>query len=102
MARMAIHPGELLKDDLAEIGVTPTELARQIGVPVNRVTRIVKGEQSITADSALRLAHWFGTSAQYGMNLQAIFDLRIAEHRIGKALKRLPRRAPVPAHRKAA
>jgi len=87
-----IHPGEILKEDLADIGVSATELARALRVPPNRVTRIIRGQQSITADSALRLAHWFGSSAQYWLNLQRNYDLALAERAIGHTLKQLPRR----------
>ena len=62
MARPAIHPGEILADELLELGVSPTELARQVKVPANRITQIVKGKRGITGDTALRLGHWFGTS----------------------------------------
>jgi addiction module HigA family antidote len=63
MARPAIHPGEILAEELAEFAVTPTELARQIRVPANRITQIIHGRRSISGDRALRLGHWFGTSA---------------------------------------
>jgi addiction module HigA family antidote len=86
-----IHPGDILKEDLADIGVSAAELARNLRVPANRITRIINGQQSITADTALRLAHWFGTSAQYWLNLQRNYDLAIAERDVGRALKDLPR-----------
>ena len=63
MARSPIHPGEILGDELAELNVTPTELARQLRVPHNRITQIIQGKRAITGDTALRLGHWFGTSA---------------------------------------
>lgn len=91
-----IHPGEILKEDLADIGVTAAELARDLRVPANRITRIINGQQSITADTALRLAHWFGTGAQYWLNLQRNYDLAIAEADIGKDLRRLPRYKAAP------
>ena len=78
MPRPAIHPGEVLADELAEIAVTPTELARQIKVPANRITQIIQGKRSITGDTALRLGHWFGTSAQFWLNLQSAYDIRVA------------------------
>ena len=68
--RPAIHPGEILAEELEEIAVTPTELARQLRVPANRITQIVQGKRSITGDTALRLGHWFGMSAQFWLNLQ--------------------------------
>ena len=90
MARPAVHPGEFLADELAELAITPTELARQIAVPANRITQIIQGKRSISGDTALRLGHWFGTSPQFWLNLQAIFDLRVAEQSLGPALKQLP------------
>ena len=81
MPRPAIHPGEILADELAELGVTPTELSRQINVPPNRVTQIIHGRRGITGDTALRLGHWFGTSAQFWLNLQSAYDIRVAERK---------------------
>ena len=86
-----IHPGEILKEDLADVGISAAELARSLRVPTNRITRIINGQQSISADTALRLAHWFGTSAQYRLNLQRNYDLAVAERTIGRLLKHLPR-----------
>ena len=99
MARPAIHPGEILADELHELGVTPTELSRQINVPPNRVTQIIKGQRNVTGDTALRLGHWFGTSAQFWLNLQAQFELAIADRETGEAIRHLPTRAnhPTPA-----
>ena len=71
MKRTAIHPGEVLADELEEIGISPTELARQLAVPANRISQIVKGKRAITGDTALRLGHWFGMSSQFWLNLQA-------------------------------
>lgn len=90
MLKRAAHPGEILKDELAEIGVTPTELARQIDVPANRVSQIINGKRSITGDTALRLAHWFNTDPQFWMNLQTQFDLVAADREVGEAIKTLP------------
>jgi addiction module HigA family antidote len=92
MARPPIHPGEILADELAEIGVTPTALSRQINVPANRITQIIKGQRSITGDTALRLGHWFGTSAQFWLNLQSAHDLRLAEQAAGAEIAGLPTR----------
>ena len=93
MARPAIHPGEILAEELAELNVSPSELARQLRVPANRITQIVHGKRSITGDTALRLGHWFGTSAQFWLNLQSAFDIRIAEKAAGAQIRRLPKRA---------
>jgi addiction module HigA family antidote len=90
--RPPIHPGEILADELAELGITPTELARQLNVPANRITQILQGKRSITGDTALRLGHWFGTSPQFWLNLQAAYDLRLAEEQAGMEIKRLPKR----------
>lgn len=92
MGRSAIHPGEILNEELTELGVTPTELSRQIKVPPNRVTQIIHGRRSVTGDTALRLGHWFGMSAQFWLNLQSAYDLRLAEERSGREIARLPTR----------
>ncbi len=90
MARTPIHPGEILADELEELGISPTELSRQIRVPANRISQIINSKRSITGDTALRLAHWFGTSPQFWMNLQALYDVRIAEEGAGTEIKTLP------------
>lgn len=90
--RPAIHPGEILSDELHEVGVSPAELARQIDVPANRLSQIINGKRSITGDTALRLGHWFGTSAQFWLNLQTSYELRLAENQAGDAISRLPKR----------
>ncbi|HYX04228.1 MAG TPA: HigA family addiction module antitoxin, partial [Reyranella sp.] len=84
MRRPAIHPGEILKDELEEFGVTPTELARQIAVPANRISQILNGRRAITGDTALRLGHWFGNSPQFWLNLQSAYELRRAEQTAGR------------------
>ena len=100
--RTPIHPGEHLGEELREIGISAAELARQIDVPVNRVTSIINGQRGITADTALRLGHWFGTSAQFWMNLQQLYELRVAERDSGKQIAVLPRRSAIaPAKRSA-
>lgn len=93
MARTPIHPGELLAEELRELGLSAAELARQIAVPINRVTGIINGQRGVTADTALRLAHWFGTSPQLWMNLQQMYELRVAEMAVGAQIATLPRRA---------
>ena len=90
MARPAIHPGEILADELTEF--SPTELARQIKVPANRITQIIQGKRAVTGDTALRLGHWFGTSAQFWLNLQTAHDIRLAAQQVGAEIKRLPTR----------
>jgi len=92
MIRPPIHPGEILAEELREIGVTPTELARQVEVPANRISEIIRGRRGITGDTALRLGHWFGTAPQFWINLQAAYDLRTAAERAGEAIDKLPRR----------
>jgi len=92
MPRPAIHPGEILAEELEEIAVTPTALARQLRVPANRITQIIQGKRSITGDTALRLGHWFGTSAQFWLNLQSAYDIRGAAQAAGAEIKRLPKR----------
>lgn len=87
-----IHPGEILADELSEIGVTPTELARQMDVPTNRISQIIRGKRRVSGDTALRLGHWFGTSAQFWLNLQSAYDLEVAEAAVGEAISRLPQR----------
>jgi addiction module HigA family antidote len=91
LAHTPIHPGEHLAEELKEIGISAAELARQIGVPVNRVTGIVNGQRAITADTALRLGHWFGTSAEFWLNLQKLYELRLARQEVGDRVDRLPR-----------
>jgi len=95
MARPAIHPGEILADELEELAVSPTELARQIKVPANRITQIIQGKRAVTGDTALRLGHWFGTSAQFWLNLQTAHDIRLAAQQVGAEIKRLPTRQSV-------
>ena len=75
MARELIHPGEFLVDELEEIGVTPTELSRRIGVPPNRISQIIRGKRDITVDTALRLGRFFGTTPELWINLQRDYDL---------------------------
>ena len=91
MSRSAIHPGEHLKEELETLGISASELARQIEVPANRITGIINGERSLTADTALRLGHWFGTNADFWLNLQTFYDLRLAERTLAKKLPKLPR-----------
>ena len=96
MARSAIHPGEHLALELEEMKISASELARQIEVPANRITSILSGQRGVSADTALRLGHWFGTTPQFWLNLQQLYDLRIAEAAVGAHLAVLPRRGKAP------
>jgi addiction module HigA family antidote len=91
MIKIAIHPGEKLALELEELGISASELARRLNVPPNRITGILKGQRSVTGDTALRLGHFFGTSPEFWMNLQSLYDLRIAQRRASKAIGALPK-----------
>src|SRR4051794_7247036 len=93
MPSTPIHPGEHLAEELRQLGISAAELARQVDVPVNRITGIINGQRGITADTALRLGHWFDTSPQFWMNLQQLYELRLAENEVGAEIAALPRRA---------
>jgi addiction module HigA family antidote len=86
----AIHPGEQLAEELELLGMSAASLARQLGVPTNRVTEILNGQRAITGDTALRLGHFFGTSAEFWLNLQSLYELRLADQKAGKSIKTLP------------
>ena len=90
MAIPAIHPGEHLGDELEELGMSAAALARQIEVPTNRITEILNGQRSVTGDTALRLGHFFGTSAEFWLNLQKLYELRLAEQKAGDRIESLP------------
>lgn len=98
-----VHPGEVLREEyLDPLGMSSRSLAAALGVPANRVTSIVNESRSVSADTALRLARYFGTSAEFWLNLQMMFDLRSAEIASGAEIKRTvkPRRksgGPIPA-----
>ena len=91
MTRTAIHPGEHLAEQLKELGMSAAELGRQLDVPTNRITSILNGQRGITGDSALRFAHFFGTSPAFWLNLQNLYELRLAEQKAGSVIRRLPR-----------
>jgi antitoxin HigA-1 len=91
MGVTAIHPGEHLAEELNELAMSAAELARNLHVPTNRITGILNGQRAITGDTALRLAHFFGTSPEFWLNLQGLYDLRMAEKKAWKAIKALPR-----------
>jgi antitoxin HigA-1 len=86
----AIHPGEHLAEELKELKMSAAEFARQINVPTNRVTQIMKGQRAISGDTALRLAHFFGMTAEFWLNLQCQYEIRLAQQKAGKAIKALP------------
>src|ERR671919_3272981 len=90
MARLAIHPGDQLAEELKTLNMSAAELARQLKVPTNRVTAILNGRRAITGDTALRLGHFFGTSPQFWLNLQSLYELRVAEQRAGRTIRGLP------------
>ena len=86
----AIHPGEHLAEELRDMGMSAAELSRQLRVATNRVTQILNGRRSITGDTALRLAHFFGTIAEFWLNLQSLYEIRLAQQKPGPAIKALP------------
>jgi addiction module HigA family antidote len=91
MALTAIHPGEHLAEELEALQMSAAALARKLDVPTNRVTQILNGTRAITGDTALRLAHFFGTSAEFWLNLQSLYELRIAQKKLGKSIRTLPK-----------
>jgi addiction module HigA family antidote len=90
MASSAIHPGEHLAEELDALDMSAAELARRLKVPTNRVTAILNGQRAISGDTALRLGHFFGTTPQFWLNLQSLYEIRLAEEKSGKAIKKLP------------
>ena len=86
----AIHPGEHLAEELTELDMSAAALARQIRVPTSRITAILNRRRAITGDTALRLAHFFGTSPEFWLNLQKLYELRLAEQKAGGEIKELP------------
>lgn len=90
MPTTMIHPGEHLAEELRELGLSAAALARQLNVPTNRLTQILNGRRAISGDTALRLGHFFGTSPQFWMNLQAMYEVRRAQQKVGKAVQTLP------------
>ena len=90
MTRAPIHPGEQLAEELSALRMSAAELARRLKVPTNRITEILNGQRAITGDTALRLAHFFGTSAQFWLNLQSLYEIRLAERKAGKSIRALP------------
>jgi addiction module HigA family antidote len=90
MPVIAIHPGEHLAEELRELDMSAAELARRLDVPTNRVTQILNGRRAITGDTALRLAHFFGTTPEFWLNLQSQYEIRLAQQKSGKSIKTLP------------
>ena len=86
----AIHPGNHLAEELETLNLSAAELARQLKVPTNRITGILNGQRAITGDTALRLGHFFGTSAEFWLNLQSLYELRLAEKKAWRSIKVLP------------
>src|SRR5687768_5850744 len=92
MPRRPIHPGEILAEELELLEISPTELARQLKVPANRITQIIQGKRAITGDTALRLAHWFAATPEFWINLQAQYEIRVAEKISGRHIGKLTKR----------
>jgi antitoxin HigA-1 len=92
MNRTPIHPGEILLDELEEIGISSAELARILAVPPNRISQIIAGKRSVTADTALRLSRYLGTSPDFWLNLQKMYELDLAKEELGDSLDRIPQR----------
>ena len=90
MVITAIHPGEHLAEELNALRMSAAELARQLDVPTNRITEILNARRAITGDTALRLAHFFGTTAEFWLNLQSLYEIRLAQQKLGKSIKGLP------------
>lgn len=90
MAVVAIHPGEHLAEELSELGMSASALARAIQVPANRITAILNGQRSVSGDTALRLGHFFGTTPEFWLNLQTLYEIRLAQRKSGKAIRSLP------------
>ena len=90
MLKRAVHPGDVLRDELEERGVSPASFAKQIDVPANRISQILAGKRAVTGDSALRFGHWFGMDPQFWLNLQAQYELAVAERSVGAKIRALP------------
>jgi len=96
MSREPIHPGEFLADELEELSMSAAELARILHVPANRISQILAGKRTITADTALRLGRYFGTGPQIWLNLQQAYDLDVAQQQAGSDLERISQREAEP------
>ncbi len=93
MTRTAIHPGEILSQELEETGLSAKKLADVIDVPPNRLYQLIAGRRSMTADTALRLGQYFGMAVDFWMNLQSAYELDFARQQRGKAIQRIPKRS---------
>ena len=93
MSRTPIHPGEILKEELDVIGISAAEMAHQLRVPKNRISEVIRGRRSITADTALRLGRWFGTSPKFWINLQMSYELRKAAQNLDEDIELIQPRA---------
>ena len=89
MSSTPIHPGEHLAEELSALGLSAAALARHLKVPTNRITQILNRRRAISGDTAIRLAHFFGTSAQFWMNLQTLYEVKCAQRKVGKTLRTL-------------
>lgn len=87
MARPPIHPGEILAEELQELGINASKLAQELHIPSNRISQIISGKRAITADTALRLGQYFGTGAEVWLNLQKSYELRLAEQEVGQEIR---------------
>jgi addiction module HigA family antidote len=94
MARDPIHPGKFLADELDALDMNAADLAHALHVPANRIYQILQGKRSVTADTALRLSQWLGTSPDLWLNLQKLYELRLAEQKDGEEIKRTILRLP--------
>ena len=89
MARTPIHPGEILADELAELAISASSLAREVKVPANRISQIIAGKRAISADTALRLGKWFGTGPRIWLNLQQTYELDLTSQEIKDVLLKI-------------
>ena len=94
MARTPIHPGEILADELEELGLSAKKLADVIAVPPNRLYQILAGKRNLTADTALRLGQYFGMSPDFWMSLQSAYELDLARRENGPEIRKIPRLRP--------
>ena len=95
MARDPIHPGRFLADEIEALGMSVPEVAEILHVPANRIYQLLNGQRALSADTALRLSQWLGTSAEMWLNLQKLYELRLAERQTGEKIRKtIIRREP--------